>query len=133
MYGLDHREKGLVANIICRENLFSVLIIVFSRRAQFNRCSGEVCTELLFDTSNRLFVHYKGEAFPVFTCKPGNGGLDDSIHLDRKGATFGLPITPGRSAVQDLPDYFGGDDVQSPRGSTGTEGVGRYLGHSKRF
>ncbi|GFW56887.1 c3 and PZP-like alpha-2-macroglobulin domain-containing protein 8 [Trichonephila clavipes] len=35
--------------------------------------------------------------------------------------------------IEDLPDYFGGDDVQSPRGSTGTEGVGRYLGHSKRF
>ncbi|GFS90573.1 hypothetical protein TNCV_4097691 [Trichonephila clavipes] len=40
-------------------------------------------------------------------------------------------VLSGRSAVQDLPDYFGGDDVQSPRGSTGTEGVGRYLGHCK--
>ncbi|GFX06635.1 hypothetical protein TNCV_382311 [Trichonephila clavipes] len=44
------------------------------------------------------------------------------------------PVQHVMGPVQhDLPDYFGGDDVQSPRGSTGTEGVGRYLGHFKRF
>ncbi|GFV29693.1 hypothetical protein TNCV_330591 [Trichonephila clavipes] len=55
-----------------------------------------------------FLAQVKGKASNVSTCKPTNSCLDDSIRLDGKGTTWGLPIIPG-------PDGHGYELVSSVR------------------